>query len=178
MVDLGGMYIHRGTSATPWCWPVTDMCLSLNCKCLPVTVKPQLLGFCTYKMLAWTCNYFQTRKKMPHYPINQVPTWHHTHVLQYYWLYSSFCTEHPHGYSVITNLYLLILSPLLATPNSLLAGNHPNVSMGLFLSYLFIWFFRFRTQLKSHYICLCLTPLGILFWVPPCCCSWRDFTLF
>ena len=73
--------------------------------------------------------------------INLVLTWHPTQLLQYYCLYSLYCTLHPHGYSVTTNLYFLIplpFSPSPPIPSHLATVKMFSVSWNLFQFCLFI----------------------------------------
>ena len=45
-----------------------------------------------------------------------VPTWPHTVLLHYYWLYFLCCTLHPHDYCVATNLDFSVPSPCSPSP--------------------------------------------------------------
>lgn len=63
--DLAYIYIHLYAFGITWFSFVTDLFPSLNCKYLPDIFKPQLLGFCIWKIPVWTHDYVQIRKKMP-----------------------------------------------------------------------------------------------------------------
>ena len=78
----------------------------------------------------------QSRASQSGLPIRQVPTWPHSWLLWYYWLCSLCCHLLPHDYSVTTNLYLIIPSPLYPVPqlSSLLTTiSLFSVSVSLFL---------------------------------------------
>ena len=61
-------------------------------------------------------------------PISLILTWHHTQILQYYWLYSQCRNLYPYDYFVTTHLYFSIPSPFSPSPpNSLPSGNHQSV---------------------------------------------------
>ena len=68
-----------------------------------------------------------------------VPSWHHTKLLQYYWLYSLCCNLHPCDYFVTTNLYFLIPLPFTPSPPIHPPLRQPSVcSLYLWVSFYFI----------------------------------------
>ena len=73
-------------------------------------------------------------------PIFPVPTWHHTYLLEYCWLYSLCYILHPYDYFVTTNLYFLIPSPFPLVPSPLPLWQ-PSVYVYEFVSILFIHLF-------------------------------------
>ena len=63
---------------------------------------------------------------------------HHTKLLQYYWLYSPYCTFHPHDSFVTGILYLLISLTCLFPPHHLVTTCLFSISMSLFCFVMFV----------------------------------------
>ena len=97
-------------------------------------------------------------------PINLAPIWHHTQLLDYYWLYSLYCTLHPHDYSMATNLNFLIPSPILPIPLKLLpSGNHQNILCFCSACSFILFFFRFN----FWWICIYCHFIAHIFYLLP-----------